>query len=81
MCVYVWQGAPVMMCKWTEHDAPDGRKYYYNSESQESVWEKPKELADFQVGVTDMMMDKKTNFGKELAYKFSQIFVYSWKCN
>ncbi len=46
----VWQGAPLVLCKWTEHDAPDGKKYYYNSETQESVWEKPQELIDFQVG-------------------------------
>jgi pre-mRNA-processing factor 40 len=39
----------VVLCKWTEHDAPDGKKYYYNSETQQSVWEKPQELTDFQV--------------------------------
>jgi pre-mRNA-processing factor 40 len=30
--------------KWTEHKAPDGRTYYYNSLTQESKWEKPEEL-------------------------------------
>merc|ERR1719318_449941 len=34
------------MCKWSEHTAPDGKKYYYNTETQESVWEKPQELKD-----------------------------------
>ena len=29
---------------WTEHTAPDGRKYYFNKASGKSVWEKP--LAD-----------------------------------
>jgi pre-mRNA-processing factor 40 len=29
---------------WTEHKAPDGRIYYYNSISKESRWEKPDEL-------------------------------------
>jgi pre-mRNA-processing factor 40 len=29
---------------WTEHKAPDGRTYYYNSISKESRWEKPDEL-------------------------------------
>lgn len=51
-CVCLRQGAPVVVvaaCKWTEHDAPDGKKYYYNSQTQESVWEKPQELIDFQV--------------------------------
>merc|ERR1712013_324429 len=36
-------------CKWTEHTAPDGKRYYYNGETQESVWEKPQELKDCEV--------------------------------
>ncbi|CAI5765166.1 pre-mRNA-processing factor 40 homolog B isoform X1 [Podarcis lilfordi] len=37
------QGAPVKP-SWTEHRAPDGRVYYYNSETKQSSWEKPDEL-------------------------------------
>lgn len=33
---------------WTEHKAPDGRSYYYNSKTQESVWEKPQALKDLE---------------------------------
>ncbi|CAF3928907.1 unnamed protein product, partial [Adineta steineri] len=29
---------------WTEHKAPDGRTYFYNSISKESRWDKPDEL-------------------------------------
>lgn len=29
---------------WTEHKAPDGRTYYYNSATRQSVWEKPDDL-------------------------------------
>ncbi|XP_053149813.1 pre-mRNA-processing factor 40 homolog B isoform X1 [Hemicordylus capensis] len=29
---------------WSEHRAPDGRIYYYNSETKQSSWEKPDEL-------------------------------------
>jgi pre-mRNA-processing factor 40 len=29
---------------WTEHKAPDGRIYYYNSETKQSSWQKPNEL-------------------------------------
>ncbi|KFM23843.1 Pre-mRNA-processing factor 40-like protein A [Auxenochlorella protothecoides] len=29
---------------WTEHTAPDGRKYYYNAGTKQSVWTKPVEL-------------------------------------
>ena len=25
---------------WTEHSAPDGRKYYHNHETRESTWER-----------------------------------------
>jgi hypothetical protein len=31
---------------WTEHTAPDGRKYYYNAKLSKSSWEKPDELID-----------------------------------
>lgn len=29
---------------WTEHKAPDGRTYYYNSVTKQSMWDKPDEL-------------------------------------
>eukprot|EP00058_Branchiostoma_floridae_P012859 XP_002598347.1 hypothetical protein BRAFLDRAFT_57552 [Branchiostoma floridae] len=29
---------------WTEHKAPDGRTYFYNSKTKQSTWEKPAEL-------------------------------------
>ncbi|XP_044277806.1 pre-mRNA-processing factor 40 homolog B isoform X2 [Varanus komodoensis] len=29
---------------WSEHRAPDGRVYYYNSETKQSSWEKPDDL-------------------------------------
>lgn len=29
---------------WTEHTAPDGRKYYHNKALNKSSWEKPAEL-------------------------------------
>lgn len=34
---------------WTEHTAPDGRKYYYNSQTKQSSWEKPADLLSPQV--------------------------------
>jgi len=30
--------------EWTEHTAPDGRKYYFNNRSKVSSWSKPEEL-------------------------------------
>ncbi|XP_015597568.1 pre-mRNA-processing factor 40 homolog A isoform X2 [Cephus cinctus] len=29
---------------WSEHKAPDGRTYYYNSSTKQSLWEKPDDL-------------------------------------
>ncbi len=41
---------PAMLetCDWSEHVSPDGKKYYYNSKTGESVWDKPKDLTDFE---------------------------------
>lgn len=37
------------VCEWSEHVAPDtGKKYYYSNKTGQSVWEKPKELVDFE---------------------------------
>lgn len=30
--------------QWTEHKAPDGRTYYYNSITKQSSWQKPDQL-------------------------------------
>ncbi|CAA7409830.1 unnamed protein product [Spirodela intermedia] len=35
-------------CNWTEHTSPEGYKYYYNSMTKESKWEKPEELSLFE---------------------------------
>ena len=29
---------------WTEHKSPDGRVYFYNTVTKQSVWEKPDDL-------------------------------------
>jgi hypothetical protein len=31
---------------YTEHDTPDGKKYYYNVKTNQSIWEKPKCLSE-----------------------------------
>ncbi|XP_039132007.1 flowering time control protein FCA [Dioscorea cayenensis subsp. rotundata] len=37
-----------LTCNWTEHTSPEGYKYYYNSTTRESKWEKPDELVLFE---------------------------------
>lgn len=35
---------PPIAMVWSEHKAPDGKTYYYNSVTKQSVWDKPEEL-------------------------------------
>jgi len=37
-----------LTCNWTEHTAPEGFKYYYNSITRESKWEKPEEYVLYE---------------------------------
>ncbi|KIH54886.1 WW domain protein, partial [Ancylostoma duodenale] len=39
---------------WNEYTAPDGRKYYYNSITQENTWDKPQVLIDKESGKSPM---------------------------
>ncbi|XP_059485677.1 transcription elongation regulator 1 [Neocloeon triangulifer] len=34
--------------EWSEHRAPDGRPYFYNAKTGESVWERPQLLKDLE---------------------------------
>jgi len=45
------QEAPT--CAWTGLKTPDGKEFYHNSETKESVWEKPQELTDFEEFMND----------------------------
>ena len=41
-------GQVVTHTDWTEHVSPDGRPFYWNPKTGQSVWTKPQELADAQ---------------------------------
>lgn len=58
---------------WTEHTAPDGRKYYYNSKTRESRWEKPDEMKSKTTEATGApnqcyWAEYKTNEGRTYYY-------------
>jgi len=36
------------ICEWTEYSNTDGRYYYYNSRTMESVWHKPQAFTEWQ---------------------------------
>ncbi|XP_028160999.1 transcription elongation regulator 1-like isoform X1 [Ostrinia furnacalis] len=44
--------------EWTTHRAPDGRPYYFNSDKQESVWEKPQCMKDLEELQTKIALAK-----------------------
>ena len=43
---------PANVAEWSEHRTPDGRLYFYNSKTMESMWEKPKIVVDWETQVT-----------------------------
>lgn len=64
---------------WTEHKMPDGRVYYFNKQTKQSVWEKPDELKS----PSELILSRcewrahKTPEGKQYYYN-TQTKVTSW---
>ena len=38
---------PAEVAEWSEHKNNDGKSYFYNTRTQESTWDKPQVLIDW----------------------------------
>ena len=38
---------PAEVAEWSEHKNNDGKSYFYNARTQESTWDKPQVLVDW----------------------------------
>uniref|UniRef100_A0A915INZ7 WW domain-containing protein n=1 Tax=Romanomermis culicivorax TaxID=13658 RepID=A0A915INZ7_ROMCU len=58
---------------WSEHKSPDGRTYYYNNVTKQSVWEKPEEMKSPKelVDSSCPWKEYKTSDGKSYYYNVS----------
>uniref|UniRef100_A0A0N4WJE9 WW domain-containing protein n=1 Tax=Haemonchus placei TaxID=6290 RepID=A0A0N4WJE9_HAEPC len=76
---YFWNDA------WNEYTAPDGRKYYYNSITQENTWDKPQVLIDKEGGTgmpADAIAEAQAKAQAALAEYLAQVgFVYEMVCS
>lgn len=67
--------------KWTEHIAEDGKKYYFNSETNESVWEKPDELKSEEERLRDSVPWREHKMADGKFYYFNRVTKETtWKC-
>jgi len=48
ICVCCLKVKPPEVAEWTEYKTAEGKPYYHSSKTQESTWEKPKVLVDWE---------------------------------
>lgn len=66
---------------WNEHLSTDGRKYYYNTQTGVSVWEKPEELKTEEERLRDSIPWKEHKTGEGKVYYYNHITKETtWEC-
>ncbi|XP_021595648.1 flowering time control protein FCA isoform X3 [Manihot esculenta] len=60
-------------CNWTEHTSVEGFKYYYNSVTRESRWEKPEELTLFEQPPQQQQLQQRTPLQQPQAQSNPQV--------
>ncbi|GAB2265701.1 hypothetical protein Dimus_000740 [Dionaea muscipula] len=60
-------------CSWTEHTSPDGFKYYYDSATGKSTWEKPEELISYEQQKQKMPVQQPQSLSSLQAFPSEQI--------
>ncbi|CAK4709098.1 unnamed protein product [Aphanomyces euteiches] len=58
---------------WTEYKTKDGRSYYYNKQTKESVWEKP---SDFVPAVVETASKQEAQWEERLDKKSARLYYY-----
>ncbi|CAK4528008.1 unnamed protein product [Aphanomyces euteiches] len=58
---------------WTEYKTKDGRSYYYNKHTKESVWEKP---SDFVPAVVETASKQEAQWEERLDKKSARLYYY-----
>lgn len=65
-------------CPWKEYKSDTGKPYYYNSQTKESRWTKPKELEDLEGLDTKQSKMEQNNTATLIHFKTMFINLFSF---
>ncbi|KAF0695971.1 Aste57867_13243 [Aphanomyces stellatus] len=67
--------APPTTAVWTEHKTLDGRSYYYNKQTKESVWERPEEFLQSPPDDSELSLEN-AHWEERLDKKSLRLYYY-----